>query len=76
MCVRCDSGRATGPFGLCAECTLVTHAEAMSGIARLGDYLAAWAAFRCWLERRDRGDAPDGAPKVPARRTRTLSSGR
>jgi hypothetical protein len=64
-----------GPFGLCAECTLVTHAEAMSGIARLGDYLAAWAAFGRWLEERDGGDAPDEAANGSARRAGTISSG-
>lgn len=76
MCVRCDSGPTMGPFGLCAECTLVTHAEAMSGIARLGDYLAAWAAFGRWLERRERADAPDEAADGSARHARMISSGR
>jgi hypothetical protein len=52
MCIRCKTVKAPEPLGLCGSCVMHTRVEMSAGFARLGDYLAAWAAFDRWLEER------------------------
>jgi len=54
-CVRCREAEVSGPLSLCADCSVETKDECSSGLIRLGQYLAAWAAFDEWLRRRGRG---------------------
>jgi hypothetical protein len=51
-CVRCREKEVSGSLSLCADCTVATKDECSSGLIRLGQYLAAWAAFEEWLRRR------------------------
>lgn len=51
-CVRCREKDVSGPLSLCPDCAAVTKEECSSGLIRLGQYLAAWAAFEEWLRRR------------------------
>jgi hypothetical protein len=51
-CVRCREKDVSGPLSLCADCSIATKDECSSGLIRLGQYLAAWAAFEEWLRRR------------------------
>ncbi len=53
-CVRCRSTEVSGPLSLCADCALETTDEYSNGLTRLGQYLAAWAAFDEWLHRHGR----------------------
>jgi hypothetical protein len=52
MCVRCQAAEAPEPLGLCTACALNARVEIVAGLKRLDAYLAAWAAFDDWLERR------------------------
>jgi hypothetical protein len=53
MCVRCKSAQAPEPLGLCGSCVMHTRVEVIAGLARLDQYLAAWAAFQSWLDERN-----------------------
>jgi hypothetical protein len=48
-CIRCGMASAAEPLGLCAACVVKTRIECVAGLRRLGEYLAAWAAFDDWL---------------------------
>jgi hypothetical protein len=48
MCIRCQSAEAPEPLGFCPVCVVQTRVELAAGIRRLGEYLAAWAAFDEW----------------------------
>ena len=53
-CVRCRAADVPGPDSLCSGCAHETAEECTSGLARLGRYLAAWAAFDEWLRQHGR----------------------
>jgi hypothetical protein len=57
MCIRCNNADASEPLGLCPVCAVQTRLEFGRGLRRLGDYLAAWAAFDAWLRDHDREPA-------------------
>jgi hypothetical protein len=57
MCIRCHTTDAPEPFGLCPACAVRTRLELASGLRRLADYLAAWAAFDDWCRTRRNGTA-------------------
>ena len=48
-CVRCREREVAGPLSLCVTCAAETKAEFSRGLARMGEYLRAWAAFDEWL---------------------------
>jgi hypothetical protein len=56
-CIRCTTAKAPEPLGLCTTCVVQTRIELASGIRRLGEYLAAWAAFDDWCRSRGAGPA-------------------
>ena len=56
LCVRCGSSETSESLGLCKDCVVSTRAEVSTGLRRLADYLAAWAAFDEWC--RLRGSTP------------------
>ena len=58
-CIRCGSEEAHDAQAYCAQCAIASRVEVLSGMRRLGDYLAAWAAFDEWL--RARGAGPTAA---------------
>ena len=58
-CVRCRTHKAPEVLALCPSCATETWIESAAGIRRLGEYLAAWAAFDAWS--RSRGDGPVSA---------------
>ena len=49
-CILCKARQVTDPAGYCSSCTIDIRLEAAAGIRRLMVYLAAWAAFRDWLD--------------------------
>lgn len=53
MCIRCREVPVESELGLCERCAIPTCAEYLNGLDRLERYLAAWAAFEEWLERRE-----------------------
>lgn len=55
-CIRCGDVEAPDAHGYCAACLQEARVEVSTGIGRLGEYLAAWAAFDDWL--RARGAPP------------------
>jgi hypothetical protein len=57
ICVRCDNAPAPEPLGFCPTCVVQTRIEMVAGLRRLGEYLAAWAAFDEWCRRRGAGPA-------------------
>jgi hypothetical protein len=57
MCIRCHTANAHEPLGLCPACAVRTRLELASGLRRLTDYLAAWAAFDDWCRSRRDGTA-------------------
>jgi hypothetical protein len=56
-CIRCLTTTAPEPLGLCPACVVRTRLELASGLRRLTDYLAAWAAFDEWCRTRRDGTA-------------------
>jgi hypothetical protein len=56
-CVRCRTTEVSGPLSLCKACARETTEECSTGFARLGRYLAAWAAFDEWLREHGRTTA-------------------
>jgi hypothetical protein len=48
MCICCGSPHISAPPGLCLACSIDLRREFYSGLERLGEYLAAWAAFQDW----------------------------
>jgi hypothetical protein len=58
-CIRCGTEEAHDAQAYCAQCAIASRVEVLSGMRRLGDYLAAWAAFDEWL--RARGTGPTAA---------------
>jgi hypothetical protein len=48
MCVRCGCPHICDPLGLCLSCSIEIRQEFYSGLQRLNEYLAAWAAFQAW----------------------------
>jgi len=55
--VRCGDGETGEALGLCRVCTVSTRVEVTTGLRRLTDYLAAWAAFEEWCRLRGAGSA-------------------
>jgi hypothetical protein len=53
MCIRCREVEVDGELGLCDRCAIPTCIEYLTGLERLEDYLARWAAFQEWLARRE-----------------------
>jgi hypothetical protein len=53
MCIRCRELEVDGELGLCDRCAIPTCIEYLTGLERLEDYLARWAAFQEWLARRE-----------------------
>jgi hypothetical protein len=58
-CVRCGTTAAREPSGYCPTCVIHTRIEIVTGLRRLTEYLAAWAAFDDWC--RSRGAGPTSA---------------
>jgi hypothetical protein len=56
-CVRCGERAALEPVGCCPVCLIQTRIEFVAGLRRLGEYLAAWAAFDEWCRAERRGPA-------------------
>jgi hypothetical protein len=56
-CIRCGDVETPDSEGYCKSCLLEARAEVSSGMRRLGEYLAAWAAFDAWLATRGAGPA-------------------
>ena len=48
MCIRCREADVEHELGTCDRCALPTCIEYLTGMQRLEEYLAAWAAFREW----------------------------
>jgi hypothetical protein len=48
-CIRCGNEEAHEATGYCAPCAIQARIEVLTGMRRLGEYLAAWAAFDDWL---------------------------
>jgi hypothetical protein len=48
MCIRCCAREASWPDEMCGLCSFYTRIEVARGLRRLGEYLAAWAAFEDW----------------------------
>jgi hypothetical protein len=48
MCIRCGEVEVDHELGICEQCALPTCVEYLTGLERLEEYLAAWAAFRDW----------------------------
>ena len=55
-CIRCGKDEAHEATAYCAPCAMHARRSA-SGMRRLGEYLAAWAAFDDWLRARGTGPA-------------------
>ena len=53
MCIRCCAREASWPDEMCGPCAFYTRIEVARGLRRLGDYLAAWAAFDEWQRTAD-----------------------
>jgi hypothetical protein len=51
-CIRCGNEEAHEATGYCAPCAIQARIEVLTGMRRLGEYLAAWAAFDDWLRAR------------------------
>jgi hypothetical protein len=58
MCIRCCAREASWPDEMCGPCAFYTRIEVARGLRRLGDYLAAWAAFEEWLTEPERARRP------------------
>ena len=56
-CIRCGKDEAHKATEYCAPCAVQARVEVLSGMRRLGEYLAAWAAFDDWLRARGTGPA-------------------
>jgi hypothetical protein len=54
-CIRCGNEEAHEATGYCAPCAIQARIEVLTGMRRLGEYLAAWAAFDDWLRARGTG---------------------
>lgn len=54
MCIRCGDPETPPKRAYCVHCTFAVRAEVEDGLRRLGEYLAAWAAFDDWCEARGR----------------------
>lgn len=52
MCISCGSPHVSDSLGLCLSCSIELRREFYSGLERLNEYLAAWAAFAEWEEER------------------------
>jgi len=48
MCICCGEAEVEYELGICERCALSTCVEYLTGLQRLEQYLAAWAAFRDW----------------------------
>jgi hypothetical protein len=48
MCIRCHTVDIAEPLDLCPSCSVHTRIELATGLRRLAEYLAAWAAFDEW----------------------------
>jgi hypothetical protein len=48
MCIRCQENETLPDRPYCVHCIFAVRAEVEDGLRRLGDYLAAWAAFEAW----------------------------
>jgi ribosomal protein L37E len=59
-CIRCGNDEAHDEQSYCPQCAIASRVEVLSGMRRLGDYLAAWAAFDEWL-RAHHGTEPSAA---------------
>ena len=57
LCSRCGTAPVTEPLGLCGPCVVNVRVECVAGLRRLGEYLAAWAAFDDWLRLHRGGSA-------------------
>jgi hypothetical protein len=47
-CIRCHSVETPDPAGYCPACVVHSRVEVVTGLRRLSQYLAAWAAFDEW----------------------------
>ena len=56
-CIRCGDVETADGEGYCKSCVLEARVEVSAGMRRLGEYLAAWAAFDEWLQARGAGPA-------------------
>jgi hypothetical protein len=56
-CIRCGDVQTPDGEGYCTSCLREARAEVFSGMRRLGEYLAAQAAFDEWLRARGAGPA-------------------
>ena len=57
MCVRCGTTAAPESQGYCPTCVIHTRIEIVTGLRRLTEYLAAWAAFDDWCRSHGGGAA-------------------
>jgi hypothetical protein len=57
LCSRCGTAPVAEPLGLCGPCVVNVRVECVAGLRRLGEYLAAWAAFDDWLRLHGDGTA-------------------
>jgi hypothetical protein len=56
-CICCGEDNAADALGYCLACLADARTEVSSGMSKLTEYLAAWAAFDEWLRLRGAGPA-------------------
>jgi transcription elongation factor Elf1 len=52
MCICCQERKTPIGFVYCTSCQRSLTLEVAEGLQRLADYLAHWAAFSEWCDRR------------------------
>ena len=57
VCVRCHEAEAPEHGGYCSTCAALSKIEVSDGYHRIQRYLANWAAFDEWLQKRGAGPA-------------------